>query len=64
MKILFTKATDWVEHIPELSNVKGLDTWTNICDHLKLNHKDKSARRALKSWVKENKPFWTPVPNL
>lgn len=56
-------AKEWVQSIPELSNIKGLYKWTDICDHYKLNHKGNSARRVLQKWVERNKPKWTPVPD-
>ncbi len=56
-------ATEWVQQIPELSGIKGLYKWTDLCEYFKLKHKGNSARRVLQTWVERNKPNWTPVPN-
>lgn len=53
----------WVQQIPELSDIDGLNNWTDICDHYKLHHKGNSARRVLQTWVQRNKYNWMPVPN-
>lgn len=57
-------AREWVQQIPELSNLKGLDKWSDICKHYKINPKGASARLVLQKWIKKNKSDWTPVPDV
>ena len=52
----------WLVQIPELRNIKGLNTWKDICNYLGLDSKGDSARRVLKKWTAINKPEWTEIP--
>jgi len=56
-------AVEWTQKIHELTGISGLNKWSSICDHYKLNFKGNSARRVLQAWVKINKPNWAPVPD-
>lgn len=55
-------ASDWVEKIPELRSIGGLNSWRNVCDHLAIAIEGDSARRRLKIWVENNQPNWEKVP--
>ena len=52
----------WIKNIPELSKKTDLSSWKDICNYLKIEVGGNSARRALKRWIKENKPNWTEIP--
>jgi len=54
---------DWVEQIPELRRHSGLNSWRDICDHLRIPVEGDSARRKIKRWVENNKPNWPNVPD-
>lgn len=55
---------DWVASIPELQRRKELTTWKAVCDLLNIDTAGDSARRKLKNWVKQNRPKWSPVPDI
>lgn len=55
-------AKDWIEKIPELHGIGGLNSWKDVCDHLTIEVDGDSARRRLKIWVEQNQPNWTKVP--
>lgn len=48
---------DWIEKVPELRRVRGLNSWQNICDHLRIPVEGDSARRRLKRWIKKISQF-------
>lgn len=52
----------WKEGVPELHSKKNLKSWQEICDFLKIDVGDDSARRALGRWVLKHHPEWPPVP--
>lgn len=54
----------WAASIPELKDNNGLNTWQEVCRHLKINTAGDSARRKLKNWVKANRPNWPSVPEI
>jgi hypothetical protein len=56
-------APEWIQQIPELSGLKGLYKWTDLCDHFNLRHQGNSARRVFQKWVERNKPNWVAVPD-
>ena len=53
---------DWVEQIQDLRRVSGLNSWRDVCDHLRIAVDGDSARRRLKIWVEQNRPNWMTVP--
>lgn len=53
---------DWVEQIQDLRRVSGLNSWRDVCDHLRIAVDGDSARRRLKIWVEQNRPNWVTVP--
>ena len=53
---------DRIKNIPELSRVGNLNSWKDICDHLRIEVGSDSARRALDRWAKVNKPNWPEIP--
>ena len=53
---------DWVELIPDLRKINGLNSWRDICEHLRIPVEGDSARRRLKRWVEHNKPNWAIIP--
>lgn len=53
---------DWVEQVPDLRKISGLNSWRDICDHLGIPVEGDSARRRLKRWVEHNKPHWAIIP--
>lgn len=53
---------DWVEQIPDLRRINGLNSWRDICNHLRIPVEGDSARRRLKKWVEQNRPNWATVP--
>jgi len=55
-------ASEWASSIPELKSKKSLNSWKAICDELHIDPAGDSARRKLKTWVKDNRPQWPPVP--
>jgi len=55
-------ARDWVEKIPELRGIGGLNSWRDVCDHLTIAVDGDSARRRLKIWIEQNQPNWEKVP--
>ncbi|NNV55464.1 hypothetical protein [Limnovirga soli] len=55
-------ARDWIEKIPGLKGVGGLNSWKDVCDHLAIAVDGDSARRRLKIWVDQNQPNWEKVP--
>lgn len=55
-------ASEWASSIPELNSEKNLSSWKAICDELHIDPAGDSARRKLKTWVKDNRPKWPPVP--
>ncbi len=56
-------ATEWVQQIPELIDIRGLGNWARVCKHPKIDPKGASARLVLQNWVKKNRPNWKPVPD-
>ncbi len=57
----------YASKIPELKWLtanRPFLTWQAICDSLQIDVSGDSARRKLKRWVEENKPFWPEVPEL
>jgi hypothetical protein len=57
-------ARQWADTVAELKDKKGLTSWKEICDLLKIQVGGDSARRALKNWVKIHKPNWQSVPEI
>ncbi len=55
-------ARDWIERVPELRGVTGLNSWRDICEHLKISVEGDSARRRLKRWIETYKPNWPNIP--
>lgn len=55
-------ARDWVERIPELRGIGGLNSWKDLCDYFIIAVDGDSARRRLKIWVEQNRPSWERVP--
>lgn len=53
---------DWVEQIQDLRRVNGLNSWRDVCDHLRIPVEGDSARRRLKIWVEQNRKNWVSVP--
>ena len=53
---------DWVDQIQDLRRVSGLNSWRDVCDHLRIQVDGDSARRRLKIWVEQNRPNWVSVP--
>lgn len=53
---------DWVEQIPDLRRIDGLNSWRDVCDHLRIPVEGDSARRRLKIWVEQNRRNWMTVP--
>lgn len=56
--------SEWVKQIPELADIRGLNKWSDLCKHYKINPKGGSARLVFQKWVNKNKPNWTPVPDV
>jgi predicted type IV restriction endonuclease len=54
--------SDWLQLIPELRKISGLNSWKAVCDYLKIPVEGDSARRRLKIWVDLNRPGWVRVP--
>jgi hypothetical protein len=57
-------AAEWANGVPELKGKKGLNSWKDICDLLKVETGGDSARRRLRNWVKANRPTWPSVPEV
>ncbi len=57
-------AFEWSSRVADLKHVPGLNNWKRICDYLSIEVGSNSARRALDSWVKLNKPNWPQVPEV
>lgn len=53
---------DWVDTVPELRHVTGLNTWKSVCKYLGIDTEGDSARRKLKKWAKRYKPEWPIIP--
>lgn len=53
---------DWVDSVPELRHVTGLNTWKSVCKYLGIDTGGDSARRKLKKWAKRYKPEWLTIP--
>lgn len=52
----------WKYCVPELKNIKGLNSWKDACKFLRLNATGDSARRVLKRWAKIHRPEWHEIP--
>lgn len=57
------KPDDWLERVPELRAITGLNNWQDICEHLGIEVAGDSARRSLQRWVKGNRSDWPAVPD-
>ncbi|MEK7263914.1 MAG: hypothetical protein AAB071_05325 [Bacteroidota bacterium] len=55
---------DWLKDIPELSNIRGLYNWADICKHLNIEVGADSARRSLGKWINKCRPLWKQVPDV
>jgi hypothetical protein len=53
----------WITRVPELHSITGLNSWKDICDHLRIEVGGDSARRKLRDWVRSNRPQWPTVPD-
>jgi hypothetical protein len=54
----------WIAQIPELNPIKEVKEWVRVCNYLGIDVGSDSARRKLAAWVKQNKKYWPPVPEL
>lgn len=61
-KLPSPSAKGWVASVPDLKDKPDLNNWQAICSFLEIETGKDSARRRLRSWVKESRPSWPPVP--
>ena len=57
-------AIQWRSKVAELRTFEHLNTWKDICDHLRIEVGGDSARRRLQKWVMNNRPRWPNVPSV
>lgn len=55
-------AREWIEKVPDLHNLSGINSWKDVCNYLSIAVDGDSARRKLKIWVEQNRPNWIRVP--